>query len=1018
MLDAPLTRIVLGGPLSGKTTSLTQAFVAHVRADHIAPEQIVCLSFFSANAQAIRRNLRAQVGERLPWVTTVQRFLTLLLRDYAPAANLPVRSKEIDPVTRALVIQQSWADVGGPLWREFGEKPAGVRELTKVIDWISQHRVRFAIAPGELGEHELSQTYCRYIELCVQHRLLTFQEASLRGLGLLTDPGLAAELRARFPVVLVDDLHLARPDQLAFLDRLRSLTTAFHATGWLNPPHAAPELRYLWEAIQAWGGIELLPSLAPHVNPAIVTAVARLADMPPPPQRDAGWPIMLAAVSTVEAEMHAVAQAIVRALLADQTLLPADIVVVAAETALQPFVQRVLTQYGLPVVPLKPSPLHTPLVRGAILALRWKINGAGADIERELLTLPYVNVDAIEVDALYRAALSHETTILSAVDIALTDKAGPPRSAATQASLKRLKASLAAVNVARLADGAETAVRELGGLQWAWESTQFSESLRDAWIHTVTSWLARVRELEQTAQHIGAAPEDMLGLVESLASTIDDEPAEGVIQLVDSTHVNGVQGRLAFVVGLSESAAPARHALMQLITDTDLPGLFADGRPVVLPFARDQPVWIEREARKLAAVLTRGHQQLHISVSHFSADGELQLPSPFFERLLGPDGELDRNGKFIINQSSVWTEANPSAEAGPESGLLLLDSVPAPAVQHTTLSSPLLAEHTFSASQIRMYLSCPLQFFYGRILRIEVEEPGVFSQGSMLHEVLCATVGDGRLAEVDLRGRERPAWLADGQRLKRRVSAAFAAAWDGQPVDLPGGGRYTPTHRWSDRFEHELRRRAVKHWAEQTLERWAEFESEKMAADGERQPVLLEVPFTLTIGSYRVIGRIDRIDAIHTKAGVSYELIDYKTGTSSNGSLAAQTKKFLPEAGETAADYQLPLYALGAMRGLKDFNLTPNRLSYVFLDSLERGKRGDFSAEARRTLSLEVGSELNRKQGMIPPNMLQNEITAGLIQTMNNMSVSPYPAKPGRYCDWCDFRAACDRGRTQTNEGA
>jgi hypothetical protein len=997
---------------------LTQAFLAHVRADRIEPEQIVCLSFFPANAETIRRILRPQVGERLPWVTTVQRFLTLLLRDYATAANLPARAKEIDAVTRSLVIQRSWTDVGGPIWREFGKKPGAARELTKVIDWISQNRSRFDIAPGELGEHELSKTYCRYIELCLQHRLLTFQEASLRGLDLLTDPGIAAVLRARFPVVLVDDLHLARPDQLAFLSRMRGVTTAFYATGWLNQSHAAPELRYLWEAIQEWGGVESLPPLAPHVNLAIVTAVARLGGMPKLPNGDAGRPITLAKLSTVEDEMHAVAQAIVRALLEDKTLLPAEIVVVAAEAALQPFVQRVLARYGLPVAPLRPSPLHTPLLRGGILALRWKIHGADAEVERELMTLPYVNVDAIEVDALYQAALAHETSILGLADIEITDKTGPLLSSNTKSTLQRLKGCLTAIDVARLADGAEMAVRELGGLQWAWESAQFSESQRDAWIHTYTAWLARVRELQETAQRIGAAPEDMLGLIESMAATAEDDPADGLIQLVDSTHVNGVRGRLAFVVGLSESAAPVRHALMQLVADTDLRGLFADGRPVVLPSARDQRVWIEREARTLAAVLSRGYAQLHISLSDFSADGEVQLPSPFFERLLGPDGALDRHGNIAISQSSMWTQASRTAETGPESGLPLLDSVPAPEMQHTTSSLPLLDEHTFSASQIRMYLACPLQFFYGRILRIEVEEPGVFNQGSLMHEVLCATVGDGRLERVDLSGRGRPAWLADSRRLKRRVSAAFKGAWAGGAVDLPGGGQYTPTERWSDRFEHELPRRAVQRWAEQALMQWAEYESEKMAADGERQPILLEVPFTMAVGRYQVRGRIDRIDAIRSKTGVAYEVIDYKTGKSSNGSLAAQTKKFLPEAGEEPTDFQLPLYGLAVMHGLKGFSAVPKRLSYIFLDSLERGKRGDFSDTAMRTLRLEAEGSLNRGQGLIPLSMLQNEITEGVIQTMNAMSVSPYPAKPEFHCNWCGFRAACDRGRAQANEGA
>ncbi|WP_353805367.1 hypothetical protein, partial [Acinetobacter baumannii] len=53
----------------------------------------------------------------------------------------------------------------------------------------------------------------------------------------------------------------------------------------------------------------------------------------------------------------------------------------------------------------------------------------------------------------------------------------------------------------------------------------------------------------------------------------------------------------------------------------------------------------------------------------------------------------------------------------PETLLPLLD-VPATAAAPAAAGRQLLAEHTFSATQIRMYLACPLQFFYGRVLGI------------------------------------------------------------------------------------------------------------------------------------------------------------------------------------------------------------------------------------------------------------------------------------------------------------
>ena len=82
--------LLTGNSLSGKTTRLVDAFLQYVSGGK-RPDEILCLSFFSANAAAIRHTLQPKIGAFLPWVTTVQRFQTLLLRQYATPARLPRR---------------------------------------------------------------------------------------------------------------------------------------------------------------------------------------------------------------------------------------------------------------------------------------------------------------------------------------------------------------------------------------------------------------------------------------------------------------------------------------------------------------------------------------------------------------------------------------------------------------------------------------------------------------------------------------------------------------------------------------------------------------------------------------------------------------------------------------------------------------------------------------------------------------------------------------------------------------
>ncbi len=1052
---SPAPSLILGGPLTGKTTRLVERYRQLMRRD-LPVERILCLSFFSANSESIRRALRTERAEFFPGVTTLQRFQTLLLRDWAKRANLPARVREIDATTRALAMRQAWKDVNGPLWREFGERPGAVKELTKVIDWITQNRTRFVVAEGELGDHELAQVYGRYVGLCARHRLLTFQEASLRCLDLLADPAIAAEVAGRYPAVLVDDLHLARPDQLALVARLREGAAEFTATAWLEPDLEAPELKLIWRAVQGWGAREELGAPAPGVNHAITALAQRAAGKAAVSVVAGVTPVSLRTESTVEDELHAVAQSIARALLEDSTLEPADIVVAAASASLLPFAQRILADYGLPVAPLQPLPRHTPLIAGGLLALRWvREPKSRLDIERDLLALPYARLHPLDRSKLYNAAQKQEKTILT---LELDERLALTDTPSTRATLDRARRSLEGLDAALPASQLiQTAVRDLGGVAWAWGDGpgEFSQAERDAWTSAYSAWLNHVAELETTADALGTQPADFVDLVAGLADTARENTPAGAVQLIDSARTNGVHARLAYVVGLSENATPLLQPEMQLATEDQLPGLFADGRAVTLPCAREHAAWIEREGRALAALLSRGHERLHVSLSRYSAGGEAQLPSPFFERLLGGEGEIEGDGNFKMTAArdaaapGLWRADLPgfagqtaleqvagglgqSKRAEPIEARVLRQAQDAQGDQPGTLrrrsfgsgaqvaSSPesgekVLIDHTFSASQMRMYLTCPLQYFYGKVLNIEAEEYAMFTRGSLLHELLCVTVGDGSREAVDLSRRKRPEWMNDQGRLNARAQAALRAAWAGEAADLPEGGRYTPGRDWGTEFGAGLQQQAVRRWAAGILEKWADYETSALPNRESRRPVLLEAMFTMTLGGYKITGRIDRVDEVRTGKGPAYEVLDYKTGWIGRDAVSKQIGKFLPPEGEEPTDYQLPLYALALGQGVgaRPVRALPQAVSYYNLEGLEKGKRGGFGAAALRTITF-GGKTLDTKGGTVPVGALTGEITDGIVKTLGQMSLSPYPAKPAyRNCQYCSFRAACDRGRAQ-----
>ena len=880
----------LGAPLTGKTTRLVEAYRQHLDAG-LQPDQILCLSFFSSNAAAIRHRLRPLAGDFLPWVTTLQRFQTLLLRRHSRLSRLPQRAREISPTARALLLRQAWRAGGGPLWRAHGEAPGASAELVRLADWISQNRLRFHVGLGELGQGELAQVYAAYIETCDQHRLLTFQEASLRCLELLDDPDVVVSVRQSFPMLLLDDVHLARPDQLALIDRLRGLAQHTTATAWLDEasPPAAPELRRVAETVARWGDAKTLPadraasgaigSLAP-ASPAVLEAARRVIGAPGAIEAAYAEPIRLHLAFTAEDEAHAVAQAIVHALVDDATLQPEAVAVIAADRSLAPFVQRVLGEYGLPVAGQPFAARHTPLVRGGLLVLQSVLGADTAAIGRDLFSLPYLALDPVDAHLLAAEALALDKPLLALTPAELARLRLQP---ATLARLDGVRAALASLSASTPLDELlEQGLAALGAFNWlqagaAADAAGFSVEERGRWLDALRAWQRGLRELEAVFALGPEPPASRLSLAEALVDSITLGGGVTGVRLLEPGQANGVHVRLAFVVGLSENAAPVRRAELQLLAEPDLPAVFADGRTVVLPRARDHAAWIEREARALAQWLTRGSQQLWLSTSRYTAAGEAQLPSPFFERLLGADGEIDRDGGLMLRRPALFRLVGPAA-AEPASLLPSL-GLGAAGQRIPDEGTRLLDDHTYSASQVRLYLTCPLQFFYARVLGLETEGGLALDRGSLIHALLYATLGAGSAGRAGLLARQRPLWMNAVAALQARAQAVLDAAWTGQPADLPGGGRYQPDLAWGERFGPELQAQAVRRWAAAILDDWAEYEVEGWPDARQRRPVLLEANFVFELAGYRLTGRIDRVDEIHTPVGPVYEVIDYKTGT-------------------------------------------------------------------------------------------------------------------------------------------
>lgn len=1020
MTNSP-RRVFLGPPLSGKSQQLVE-LAGRAQAAGLPPGQILLLTFEADQSKDLKARLAA-AGRALPVVLTLQDFQTRLLAQFAGPAQVAAPIQLISATARLALIQQAWRSVDGPLWREFSTAPGAIGEAARVFDWISVNRRRFSLGPNEFSELELARAYAAFIRACQERRLVTIQELSLRVLELLAEAKIQREIRARHRLILVDDLHLARPNQLAVLQALWMPEVEVAAAAWLSGQPNDPELRLTCQAVSGWQAEPM--ATPPGVDPAVQAAAGRVLQAEPAaaalPAGTAG--LALAQTFSAEDEIQALAGSLLDAFAADLALRPEDVLVIAADPDLADFAERGLTGAGLPVR-RRPRPAgRSPLVRTVLMAWRWAASDPSEiPDDQAFLSLPFLGIDPIDAAALRDAARLRQTSVLNLEPEdwpAFEDAGSGDRLRTVRTALEAFRRSAAS------ADGPASAVRrlmdDLGAVRWAWDQAEAPRPERDAWLSAWAAWLGRLDEVQAVLAGETLSMREWADLGAQLADREAGPADENGLAVLTLGEAKRPSARQAFVIGLSEKAAPRRQPAMQLCREDNLAGLFADGRDIVKPALRDQSVWLERESRALALALTRGRERLALSFSRHSPAGDQQLPSPFFERLLGSEGEFDSDGRLEIPPGGLFTSAPPPPDHARE---------PGPAPEPPNSPAP-YAPPAYSDSMVRAFLECPLKFYFDSVAHGSGTGRPKAERGGLMHEILCAIVGDGRVKDVDLRARQgRPAWLDDSDLLVERARAALAAAWAGQPTELPGGGQYTPAKAWAQCFGPELQREATRRWADLVLTHWARFEAEVLAKTAVlRRPVLLGARFEFLLDGHRLCGRLDRIDEIHTADGISHEIVDYRTGPAGVAAESALRREFLPRPDESPKDYQLPIYAFALANGILGLRAQASSLRLIGLASLvpksgvpkAKGSRrtgaSGLPVSANRVIRLEAnpGGDAG---AAVSWDVMAGRVRTELGRTLQAMGGSTHRARPEYMaCRYCAASSICDRGQGTSGEG-
>lgn len=191
--------LIVAGPGTGKTHTLTHRIARLMSTGGVAPDRILALTFTNRAADEMRTRLAALCpGGELPLVATLHGFCLGLLRE-DPALD----SRVVDDDEQEELLADAAAVVSAS-----AERPAVAARSAALRRWVMQAKQNL-LAPGDDIPGDpggWAGVYTAYQHLLDHHRLLDFEDLVARVVQRLeTDPCYARACRARYAHILVDE---------------------------------------------------------------------------------------------------------------------------------------------------------------------------------------------------------------------------------------------------------------------------------------------------------------------------------------------------------------------------------------------------------------------------------------------------------------------------------------------------------------------------------------------------------------------------------------------------------------------------------------------------------------------------------------------------------------------------------------------------------------------------------------------------------------------------------------------
>ena len=208
--------LVLAGAGSGKTKVLVHRIAWHILVNHLAPHNILAVTFTNKAAQEMRHRIEdlLAISARNLWIGTFHGLAHRLLRQHYQEAKLPATFQVMDSDDQLQLIKRLLKSLN------IDDKKWPPKQVQWYINGQKEqgNRAKHIADIGDFYQRQLLLIYKAYEDLCERSALVDFSELLLRAHECLRDtPDLLSFYRKRFRQVLVDEFQDTNTIQYAWL---------------------------------------------------------------------------------------------------------------------------------------------------------------------------------------------------------------------------------------------------------------------------------------------------------------------------------------------------------------------------------------------------------------------------------------------------------------------------------------------------------------------------------------------------------------------------------------------------------------------------------------------------------------------------------------------------------------------------------------------------------------------------------------------------------------------------------